>query len=81
MTPKKIWPDGIDHGNRGSIRDMPAAAALFPVSVVAVGAPAEPVERLIALQSATARAVQALTEIRQIKLRLPFQRWAHLRFR
>jgi hypothetical protein len=38
-------------------------AALLPVSVVALGTPAEPVEELLSVQSAITRAVNAITHV------------------
>lgn len=43
---------------------------LIPVSIIAHGAPAQPVERLMALQSAIARLVGWLADLRLPRLRL-----------
>ena len=43
---------------------------LIPVSIVALGAPAQPVERLMALQSAIARLVGWLADLRLPRVRL-----------
>ena len=45
--------------------------ALLPASVVAVGAMEEPVERLLTLQSAIARAVHLVTVVGRLRLKLP----------
>ena len=51
--------------NHRSYGDVPQGqASLLPVSVVALGAPAEPVERLMGLQSAFSRLVVLLTSFR-----------------
>jgi hypothetical protein len=42
-----------------------APASLLPVSVVALGAPAEPVERLISLQAGFSKFVHMLTSLRR----------------
>jgi hypothetical protein len=44
-------------------------AGLIPISVVAVGSAEQPVERLVTLQSATAKAVHLLTIAAQLPLR------------
>jgi hypothetical protein len=43
---------------------------LFPVSIIAFGAPAQPVERLMAVQSAVARLVGWLVDLRPPRLRV-----------
>lgn len=43
---------------------------LFPVSIIALGVPATPVERLIGVQSAVARCVGWLANLRLPRLRL-----------
>jgi hypothetical protein len=43
---------------------------LFPVSIIAFGAPAAPVERLIGIQAAVARCVGWLANLRLPRLRL-----------
>lgn len=49
----------------------PDWVALLPASVVAVGAAEQPVERLLTLQSAIARAVHMITAVGRLRLRLP----------
>src|SRR5262245_23102239 len=49
----------------------PDWVALLPASVVAVGAAEQPVERLLTLQSAIARAVHIVTAVGRLRLRLP----------
>jgi hypothetical protein len=51
-------------------------AALFPVSIVAGGGVEQPVERLVALQSAIARAVHLVTCLWRLLLRFPRYREA-----
>jgi hypothetical protein len=51
-------------------RRLADQAALLPVSIVAVGG-VEPVERLMTLQSAIARAVHLATCLGRLRLRLP----------
>lgn len=43
---------------------------LFPVSIIAFGAPAQPVERLMAVQSAIARLAGWLADLRLPRLRV-----------
>lgn len=43
---------------------------LFPVSIIAFGAPAQPVERLMAVQSAVARLVGWLADLHLPRLHL-----------
>jgi hypothetical protein len=50
-------------------KNVAEALSLFPVTIIAFGAPAAPVERLIGLQSAVAKAVDWLTQIRLPRLR------------
>jgi hypothetical protein len=55
--------------------------ALLPVSVVAVGSPEQPIDRLMALQSAIARGVHMVTQVVRIRLSLPHHGRSSLRFR
>jgi hypothetical protein len=52
---------------------LPAGLALFPVSVVALGTPDRPVERLMGLQSAIAKGVHLATAIGQVPWRASFR--------
>ena len=51
-------------------RNLAEGLELFPVSIIALGAPAAPVERLIGVQSAVARCVGWLANLRLPRLRL-----------
>jgi hypothetical protein len=51
-----------NHRSYGNVPQAPAP--LLPVSIVALGAPAGPVERLMGLQSAFSRLVVLLTSFR-----------------
>ena len=53
-------------------RRLADQTALLPASIVAVGVPEQPVERLLTLQSAIARAVHLVTVVPRLRLRLPF---------
>jgi hypothetical protein len=53
-------------------RRLADQTALLPASTVAVGVPEQPVERLLTLQSAIARAVHLVTVVPGLRLRLPF---------
>ena len=53
-------------------RRLAGQVALLPASIVAVGGPDQPVERLMTLQSAIARAVHLVTVVSRLRLRLPF---------
>ena len=52
---------------------------LLPISIIALGSPAQPVERLMWLQSATAKAVDLVTSFRFSALRRPLPGWLRLR--
>ena len=61
-----------------SDRKLDNGLSLFPASIVALGAPAAPVERLMGVQSAISKGVELLATLR---LPLPwFSRPAWLRF-
>jgi hypothetical protein len=63
-------------------RQDPARAAgldLLPAAIVACGAPGEPAPRLLALQSAIAKAVQMLAAFRLSGLHVPRPAWPRLR--
>jgi hypothetical protein len=67
---------------QSEIRQDPARAAgldLFPVVIIACGVPSEPAPRLLALQSAIAKAVQALADFRLSSFHLPRPVWPRLR--
>ena len=64
----KMWVDPAEAPARSHAAD---ALALFPVSIVALGVPAEPAERLIGLQSGIARFVDLLTSFRTPHFRQP----------
>ncbi|MBA4100320.1 MAG: hypothetical protein C0484_26545 [Rhodospirillum sp.] len=49
--------------------DLADRLGLVPVSIIALGAPAQPVERLMAVQSAIARLVGWLADLRLPRLR------------
>ncbi len=66
-------------GNDGAFRA--SWAALFPVSIIAIGAAEQPVERLLALQSAIAKAVHMATLVGRLRLRLPFNGLLGVRLR
>lgn len=60
--------------------DIEAAGLdLFPISVVALGCPSGPAQRLMVLQSAVAKAVAIIAAVRVSSLRLPHPAWLHLR--
>jgi hypothetical protein len=50
--------------------DLADRLGLVPVSIIALGAPAQPVERLMAVQSAVARLVGWLADLRLPRLRV-----------
>jgi hypothetical protein len=55
--------------------------ALLPASIVAVGGPEQPVERLMTLQLAIARAVHMASGLGQFRIRLPRGRLLGFRLR
>jgi len=70
-----------DSREPGSAHGAPAWIPLLPASIVAVGRPEQPVERLLTLQSAIARGVHLATVVgrRRPKLRLTGLPSLHLR--
>ena len=50
--------------------DLADRLGLVPVSIIALGAPTQPVERMMAVQSAVARLVGWLADLRLPRLRL-----------
>lgn len=62
-------------------RRAAAQTALLPASIVAVGGPEQPVERLMTLQSAIARAVHMASGWSQFRIRLPRGRLLGFRLR
>jgi hypothetical protein len=63
-------------------RQDPAEATgldLFPATIIACGAPREPAPRLLALQSAVAKAVGILALCRPSRLHLSRPAWLRLR--
>lgn len=50
--------------------DLADRLDLMPVSIIALGAPAQPVERMMAVQSAVARLVGWLADLRLPRLRV-----------
>jgi hypothetical protein len=59
----------------------PAWVALTPASIVSVGSAEQPVERLLTLQSAIAKAAHAATTLCQLRLRHPLHAVLTFRFR
>ena len=62
-------------------RRSAAQTALLPASIVAVGGPEQPVERLMTLQSAIAQAVHMASGLGQARIRLPRGRVLGFRLR
>jgi hypothetical protein len=62
-------------------RRLADQTALLPASIVAVGEPEQPVERLMTLQSAIARAVQMASGLGEFRIRLPRGRLLGFRLR
>jgi hypothetical protein len=65
----------------GQSLGQPAWAALVPAAIVAGGGAEQPVERLMTVQSAIARAVHLAMNLGQIRLRLPHHPSLRYRFR
>lgn len=59
----------------------PGWAALFPVSIVAIVAAEQPVERLLGLQSAIAKAVDMAALLGRVRLRPPLNGLLGIRLR
>lgn len=65
----------IDPAESASESGALAGLDLFPVTIASLGTPAQPVERLMALQAAVARTVDLVTSLRMPALRLPLPAW------
>ena len=61
--------------------NAPASVTLLPVSVVVFGSGDEPIERLMAMQSAIARGVDLVTRAGRIRLTLSAHGWPRLQLR
>ena len=61
--------------------DARAWLPLLPISIVAVGGPEQPLEKLLTLQSAIAQAVRFVTVVAHLRPTLRLNRLPHLRFR
>jgi hypothetical protein len=62
-------------------RRLADQTALLPASIAAVGGPEQPIERLMMLQSAIARAVHMASGLGQFRIRLPRGRLLRFRLR
>ncbi len=76
MQSEKYESDGT-----GMARGTPAWILLLPASIVAVGAPEQPLERLLTLQSAIGRAVRLATVVGRLRPKLRLNGLLPLRFR
>jgi hypothetical protein len=63
------------------VRRLADQTALLPASIVAVGGPEQPVERLTTLQSAIAKAVHIASGFGHFRIRLPRGRLLDFRLR
>ena len=81
MYPDEYGPLGIAPANHDGFFGAPAPATLLPQAVIALGGAERPVERLMALQSAIARAVHLASPAGWPRLKLPRLGGTNLRFR
>ena len=83
LAPTEARRVAAERGRRADEQAQRVAdqAALFPASIVAVGGPEQPVERLMTLQSAIARAVHMATAVGRLRFRLPLTGIFRLRLR
>ena len=65
----------------GMALGTPAWSPLLPASIVAVGTPDQPLERLLTLQSAIGRAVHLATIVGRLRPKLRLNGLPRLRFR
>jgi hypothetical protein len=65
----------------GPTASAQALRAFIPAAIVAVGSAEQPVERLLTLQSAIAKAVHTATKLGRLRLTLPRHILLNLRFR
>jgi hypothetical protein len=70
-----------DHPYSDATFGAPTWAPLLPPSIVAVGGADQPVERLLALQSAIAKAVHLVTLVGRLRPRLHLSGLLRIRFR
>lgn len=64
---------------RANSKQIAEGLDLFPISIVALGCPTEPAPRLMALQSAVAKAVAVLAAIQFPRVLLLRSAWLRLR--
>jgi hypothetical protein len=81
MHPDEHRPYRGDATKPARVHKEPSWAALIPASVLATCGATEPVEQLLMLQRAIAKAVQATTTLGRLRLRLPRHFLLTLRFR
>jgi hypothetical protein len=73
--------DKYESDGTGTAPGTPAWIPLLPASIVAVGTPEQPLERLLTLQSAIARAVHLATVVGPLRPKLRLNGLSRLRFR
>ncbi len=81
MKSNENRPRDTGFANSRGAFSAPASVALLPVSVVAFGSAEQPIDRLMALQSAVAKGVDLAWAVGRLRLKLPFRALVSLRFR
>ena len=81
MRPDGDRPHDAESANSSGVFGAPAFLALLPVSVVALGSAKQPIDRLMALQSAVARGVHLVAQAGRIRLSLSAHGWPRLQLR
>jgi hypothetical protein len=81
MRPDGDRPRDTESASSSGAFGAPAFVALLPASVVALGSAKQPVDRLMALQSAVARGVDLVTQAGRLRLSLSAHGWPRLQLR
>ena len=72
--------EGLTESSTGAFHTL-APVMLLPVSIVALGSPEQPIDRLMALQSAVGRGVHFISNTGRIRLSLSADGWPRLQLR
>ena len=81
MKSDESRPPDSESLNFGGGLSALASMALHPVSVIASGSANQPIERLMALQSAVARGVDLVIQAGRLRPRLSAHGWPRLQLR
>ncbi len=81
MHSDEFHPNQADQPYSAATFGAPTWAPLLPPSIVAVGSADQPLERLLTLQSAIAKAVHTVTAVGRLRFRLTRHGLLSFRFR